>query len=144
MFIRPGVILIENPGDPGDEFHDIMLANIEALEHQVDAKGRKLELIRIPVASDAMACGDMFCNSYVNSYLVNGGIVMPCYGVSTDDEACEVIQEHFPDRRIVQIFINNIALGGGGIHCITQQEPAPHNSPVSGRDQQRATETLPR
>ena len=49
---------------------------------------------------------------------------MPCYGVATDDEAREAVQELFPDRHIVQIFINNIAVGGGGIHCITQQEPA--------------------
>jgi agmatine deiminase len=125
VFVAPGVILIENAGDPGDEGHDIMLANIEALENQVDAKGRKLELIRIPVAKDAVTCGDKFCDSYVNSYMVNGGIVMPRYDVSTDDEAREAIQELFPDRRIVQRSINNIALGGGGIHCITQQQPAP-------------------
>lgn len=82
-----------------------MLANIEALENQVDAKGRKLESVRIPVANDAVACGDKFCNSYVNSCVVNGGIIMPCCGVSTDDAAREVIQEYFPDRRIVQILI---------------------------------------
>ena len=124
VFVGPGVVLVENAGEPGDEFHDIMLANIEALENQVDAKGRKLELVKIPAAHDAVTCGDKFCDSYVNLYMVNGGVVMPCYGVATDDEAREAVQELFPDRRIVQIFINNIALGGGGIHCITQQEPA--------------------
>lgn len=124
MFVRPGVVLIENAGDPGDEFHDIMVANIAALENQVDAKGRTLELVTIPEAYDAVACGDKFCISYVNSYLVNGGIVMPCYGVATDDEAREAFQELFPERNIIQVPIVNIALGGGGIHCITQQQPA--------------------
>lgn len=123
-FVRPGVVLIENAGDPGDPFHDIMKANIEALENQVDARGRNIELVTIPEAYDAVACGDKFCRSYVNSYLVNGGVVMPCYGVATDDEAREAFQELFPERRIVQVSINNIALGGGGIHCITQQEAA--------------------
>jgi agmatine deiminase len=123
VFVRPGVVLIENAGDPGDDFHDIMQANIAALENQVDARGRSLELFTIPEAYDAVACGDKFCRSYVNSYLVNGGIVMPCYGVATDDEAREAFQELFPGRRITQVSIDNIALGGGGIHCITQQEP---------------------
>jgi agmatine deiminase len=123
MFVRPGVVLIENAGDPGDDFHDIMQANIAALENQVDARGRSLELVTIPEAYDAVACGDKFCRSYVNSYLVNGGIAMPCYGVATDDEAREALQELFPGRRITQVSIDNIALGGGGIHCITQQEP---------------------
>jgi len=124
VFVKPGVVLIENAGNPDDEFHDIMLANIEALEGQLDASGRKLELVTIAVAHDATGSGDMFCNSYVNSYLVNGGIVMPRYGVRSDDEAREAFQQLFPGRRILQTPIDNIALGGGGIHCITQQEPA--------------------
>jgi len=124
VFVRPGVVLIENAGNPDDEFHDIMVANIEALEDQLDASGRKLELVSIAVAHDADMVGEKFCNSYVNSYLVNGGIIMPCYGVRTDDEAREAFQQLFPERRILPIPIDNIALGGGGIHCITQQEPA--------------------
>ncbi len=124
VFASPGVVLIENAGDPGDDFHDIMQANIAALENQVDARGRSIEMVSIPEAYEAVACGDKFCKSYVNSYLVNGGVVMPCYGVTTDGEAREAFQELFPDRRIVQVSINNIALGGGGIHCITQQEAA--------------------
>jgi len=124
VFVRPGVVLIENAGDPGDDYHDIMMANIMAMENQVDAKGRSIELVTITEAYDAVAFGDLFCRSYVNSYLVNGGVVMPCYGVATDDEAGEVFEDLFPDRRIARVSINNIALGGGGVHCITQQQAA--------------------
>ncbi len=124
VFVRPGVVLIESAGNPGDEFHDIMKSNIAALENQVDAKGRNIEMVSIPEASDAVTSGDKFCTSYINSYLVNGGIVMPRYDVATDDVAREAFQAFFPERRIVQVSINNIALGGGGIHCITQQQPA--------------------
>jgi len=124
VFVRPGVVLIENAGSSSDPFHDIMKANIAALENQVDARGRNIELVTIPEAYEAIASGDKFCRSYVNSYLVNGGVVMPRYGVATDDEAREAYRELFPDRQIAQVSINNIALGGGGIHCITQQEAA--------------------
>ncbi len=124
VFVKPGVILIENAGNPGDKFYEIMKVNFEALENQRDAKGRNFELITMPEAYEAVICGDKYCLSYVNSYLVNGGIIMPGYGVATDDVAREIFQDIFPERRIVQISIANIALGGGGIHCITQQEPS--------------------
>ena len=124
MFVRPGVVLIEAAGAPGDAYHDIMKANINAMENQLDAKGRNIELVTIPEAYEAVACGEMFCRSYVNSYLVNGGIIMPCYGVDTDNTAREIFEALFPERQIAQVMINNIALGGGGIHCITQQQAA--------------------
>ncbi len=49
---------------------------------------------------------------------------MPCFGVRADDEASEAFQQLFPERRILQTSIDNIALDGGSIHCIIQQEPA--------------------
>ncbi len=65
-----------------------------------------------------------FCRSYVNSYICNGAVVMPRYGVKSDDEVREVFQDLFPGRCVSQVSIPSIAIGGGGIHCITQQEPA--------------------
>ena len=49
---------------------------------------------------------------------------MPRYGIPTDDAARDVIASAFPDREIVQVDISAIAPNGGGIHCITQQQPA--------------------
>jgi agmatine deiminase len=66
----------------------------------------------------------MFSRSYVNFYIANGGIVMPRFGVPADSRARDVVQAAFPDREIVQIDIPLLASGGGGIHCITQQQPA--------------------
>jgi agmatine deiminase len=75
-------------------------------------------------AADAECDSARFCRSYVNSYLVNGGVIMPLYGTPSDEAAREVFRRLFPDRRIVGVPIGHIAIGGGGIHCITQQEPA--------------------
>jgi agmatine deiminase len=60
----------------------------------------------------------------VNFYIANGGIVMPSFGVPGDARARAVVQAAFPGREIVQIDITHLASGGGGIHCITQQQPA--------------------
>jgi agmatine deiminase len=108
-----------------------MTANRSVLEESVDAKGRQLEIIDLPDCAAVLATDlarkseGSFCNSYVNFYLVNNrGLVAPCFGAPEEDEnARAILQEAFPDRRVVMVDISAIACGGGGIHCITQQQP---------------------
>lgn len=123
-FVRPGVVLAELDPDPTSERHATLMENIRVLERETDAKGRKLKIHLIEEASDADARGDRFCVSYINFYIANGGIVMPSYGIDADERAREVVQACFPDREVAQVDVNDIAYGGGGIHCITQQQPA--------------------
>jgi agmatine deiminase len=123
-FVAPGVVLMEGPGAPDADWHHINQANIDAMAGQIDAKGRKIEIHLMPDAADYVSDCEKFCRSYVNSYIVNGGIVMPKYGVKTDDAVREIFEGLFPNRRISMVEIPEIAIGGGGIHCITQQEPA--------------------
>lgn len=123
MFVAPGVVIVESAGPDGDEWDAIIEANNAALEGQTDAKGRPIRLVPLPYASGDYSDHEMFCTSYVNSYLCNGGVIMPCYGIREDGLVAEIYQELFPERRVVQVPIPSIAIGGGGIHCITQQEP---------------------
>jgi agmatine deiminase len=63
--------------------------------------------------------------SYINSYVANGGVVVPVAGGhELDDPALKVMAEAFPGREIVGVDARVIAHGGGGVHCITQQLPA--------------------
>ena len=81
----------------------------------------------VDLTSDhAAICADdeLFCSSYINFYLPNGGLVMPSYGVAADAVVREQLAALFPSREIVAVDLNAIAPGGGGIHCITQQQPA--------------------
>jgi hypothetical protein len=64
------------------------------------------------------------CSCYVNSYLANGAVIVPGYGYDRDLAAVETYKRLYSNREIVQVRIDNIALGGGGVHCITQQQPA--------------------
>ncbi len=123
-FIRPGVVLAELDPDPSSDRHEILMRNVRALEQATDAHGRKLEIRYIEEAAEVDPIGDRFCRSYINFYIANGGIVMPRYGISADARARAVVESSFPDRRIIQVEINGLATGGGGIHCITQQQPA--------------------
>jgi agmatine deiminase len=67
--------------------------------------------------------GERMAASYVNFYIANGAIIAPCFGVETDAAAREVLARLFPGRDIVMVPAREILLGGGNIHCITQQQP---------------------
>ncbi len=124
VFVAPGVVLIESAADPADPWRAIKQANIDALAGQTDAQGRPIRLVPIAEAEESTIIGDQFCRSYVNFSFVNGGVVVPEYGTPNDARAREIFEELFPDRRIRGVRIPNICVGGGGIHCNTQQEPA--------------------
>jgi agmatine deiminase len=62
--------------------------------------------------------------SYINFYMANGGIIMPTADQRCDASARSLLQDIFPDRRIVPVPGRTLFYGGGGVHCITQQVPA--------------------
>ena len=68
--------------------------------------------------------GERLAGSYVNFYIVNGGIVMPLLDANTDRAAAIALRRLFPGRRVVGVPGRDILLGGGNIHCVTQQLPA--------------------
>jgi agmatine deiminase len=68
--------------------------------------------------------GERLAASYVNFYIANGGIIMPAFGIpEADEKAKAVLQQAFPDREVVAVQTREVVLGGGNIHCITQQHP---------------------
>jgi agmatine deiminase len=123
-FVRPGEVLAAWDPNPESERHEQLAGNIRALQQATDAQGRKLKIHLIEEADWCIAIGDRFCNSYINFYIANGGVIMPAYGIASDERAREVVENCFPDRKIVQVNVVGLATGGGGIHCITQQQPA--------------------
>ena len=66
---------------------------------------------------------EIYCRSYVNFYLANGAVIAPAYGIAEDAQAAETLRRAYPDRRVVTLELRDLFRGGGGIHCITQQEP---------------------
>ncbi|MFF7633181.1 agmatine/peptidylarginine deiminase [Kitasatospora sp. NPDC008050] len=65
-----------------------------------------------------------FVGSYANYYLCNGAVISAQFGDSRADAAAkETLAQLFPDRTVVQLDIDSIGAGGGGIHCVTQQQP---------------------
>lgn len=125
-FTRPGAVLVEVVADPADPRHGIMAENRRALELAVDARGRSLELAPIAEAPRSVAAGkvEWYCRSYVNFYIANGALIAPAYGIAEDAAVEDTLRRAFPGRKIVMLPLDDLFRGGGGIHCITQQEPA--------------------
>ena len=67
--------------------------------------------------------GDKTAASYLNFLIVNGGVIMPVFDDPNDAVAMGTLQRLFPDRRVVTVPGREIVLGGGNVHCITQQQP---------------------
>lgn len=122
-FVKPGAVLFEINPDHNDPHSRILRENLNCLRSQTDARGRHFEVLPLTEAIDAEVTSDVFCRSYINFYIVNGGVIVPGYGTPGDAAACKVISAAFPDRKIVQIQVNAIAAGGGAIHCICQEQP---------------------
>ncbi|MEJ8573874.1 agmatine deiminase family protein [Microbaculum marinum] len=123
-FVRPGVVVAHGQPDPGHPDHETSRENIEILKGSTDAKGRRLEVIVLDAPAERYLDGEPLSCSYVNFSFVNGGVVLCGFDDPKDAETVAIFERLFPDRRIVQVPATPIFEGGGGIHCITQQEPA--------------------
>ena len=124
-FIAPGIALFELDRSAPPDIAALERENRRALELAVDARGRRLEIVDLVSEHEGIGADqELFCRSYINYYLPNGGVVMPAYGVPGDAQVRDALQSIYPQRKVVTVDINAIAPGGGGIHCITQQQPA--------------------
>nr|WP_174233279.1 agmatine deiminase family protein [Legionella busanensis] len=123
-FIAPSKVLCLITSDKQDENYERFQENYEILTSTTDATGRSLEVITIEQPPATYLAGERLTLSYVNFYLANQGIVMPAFGHKEYDKAAhDIIQNCFPNYKIKQLKALDIFAGGGGIHCITQQQP---------------------
>jgi agmatine deiminase len=125
-FVAPGVALCMAPRGDDDPNKGALEAIARDLEASADARGRKLDVVRIPSPGRVTdAEGGVLPASYANFYIGNRAVVIPTYGTRWDDEAVAAIGALFPGRRAIGIDARAILSGGGAFHCITQQVPGP-------------------
>jgi agmatine deiminase len=141
-FARPGVVLLAWSEDETDPQQAISRDALARLEAATDARGRPFEVVRLPspgplhaTAEEAAGvevvpgtrprrAGDRLAASYVNFYLADSRLILPLLDERCDDEAAAILAPCFPDHEIVGVPAREILLGGGNVHCITQQVPA--------------------
>ncbi|HSN71317.1 MAG TPA: agmatine deiminase [Steroidobacteraceae bacterium] len=153
-FARPGEVILTWTEDRSDPQYRISRDAYERLMDARDAQGRRFKVHKLvqtgPLAiaaeeargidvvegTRARRAGDRMAASYVNFYLANGAVVMPLLDSARDRAAAQKLRRIFPERRVVGVPAREILLGGGNIHCITQQIPAarPHVARSGGRE----------
>lgn len=123
-FIAPGKVLCLITHDKEDANYQTLQENLALLNAATDACGRTLQVYTVEQPPATFLGEERLTLSYINFYLANNGIVMPAFGHEQHDKtAFNLFTELFPDRQITQIDALDVFAGGGGIHCITQQQP---------------------
>ena len=124
-FVQPGVVVVHTQPDPAHPDHEVGKENAALLRASTDAKGRPLEVVEIPAPTVlAEADGEPVDYSYINHYLGNGFALLCAFDDPRDRQAAEILGALLPCRKIESVDARPIFERGGGIHCITQQQPA--------------------
>ncbi|GHH85230.1 porphyromonas-type peptidyl-arginine deiminase [Streptomyces sulfonofaciens] len=129
-FVEPGTVVISRP--PSSARPDLWTRAYhqarQVLKAATDARGRELRVVELPEPDPTRIGrrGRYFIASYANYYVVNGAVLLPRFGDPAGDQrAAALIRDLHPGRAVVQLEINTLAEGGGGIHCATKQQPSP-------------------
>ena len=140
-FVKPGEVVLAWTDDKKDPQYERSMIDYNYLCGETDAKGRKLTIHKLLCPSPIIITkeesegvdsvdgtlprreGDRMAGSYVNYYTGNGFIALPVFGDPNDKKAIRLLKKLYPGRKIEAIQAREILLGGGNIHCITQQVP---------------------
>ena len=124
-FVRPGAALFEVSADSAHPRYHLLREQARALELATDARGRRIEVRLLTAPRELPSESPHFCGIYVNCLILNDAVLIPAFGDrAADSAALAVFRDSFRGRQVVPLRIDAICAGGGGIHCVTQQEPA--------------------
>ncbi|MFF1869781.1 agmatine/peptidylarginine deiminase [Kitasatospora herbaricolor] len=126
-FVRPGVAMVQlPPADRGDVWARDARQQFDILSRATDARGRRLQVIRVDGPDTVRSRDSKFVDSYLNFHLVNRAVITAQFGDQVKDAAArQALAAAFPGREVVQLDVDRLMAGGGGIHCSTMHEPLP-------------------
>jgi agmatine deiminase len=124
-FVSQSTVVCAVEDDPADENARPLQDNLRRLTLARDAAGEPFRVITLPMPGPVLAGTDRLPASYANFYIANQVVLLPVFGHANDRRAREILQELFPDRRVVPIECEALVWGMGAIHCVTQQQPVP-------------------
>jgi agmatine deiminase len=138
--VGPGEVVLTWCDDPADPVYDICRRCLATLQAETDARGRSFMVHKLPLpgplyvtqeeaagiqpsAGMARAAGERLAASYANFLITNERVVYPLLDAAHDERVADILAGLFPGRQVVGVAGREILLGGGNIHCITQQIP---------------------
>ncbi|HET6399270.1 MAG TPA: agmatine deiminase family protein [Candidatus Thermoplasmatota archaeon] len=122
-FVAPGVVATAVEADPAHPNHAVLQDNLLRLQRMQDARGRRLQVIEVPMPKDIVADeGRPLPASHLNFLITDGCVLLPTFGGPSDLVAQQRLQAAF-DRPVVPLPCEDLVWGMGAIHCLSQQVP---------------------
>ena len=123
-FVNPATVVTVVEEDPTDENYQPLRENLRRLHTLRDQDGQPLRVVELPMPGVVEHAGQRLPASYANFYIANSLVLVPTFRRPNDRKALDILQQQFPDRRVVGVDSTELIWGLGSFHCITQQEPA--------------------
>ena len=120
----PGRVLLHTQRNESHPDHQVSRTVRAALEASRDAAGRSWEIVEMPAPATLKDAEGYVDYSYINHLVVNGGVIACGFGDAEDRNAAAILADQYPGREVVTVDARPLFERGGGIHCITQQQPA--------------------
>jgi agmatine deiminase len=123
-FVRPGVVAVHSQRDSTHPDWEVTREIIALLRASTDVTGRALDVVEVPAPQVLEDDGGPVDYSYINHYVGNGFVVVGTFADPQDEAALDLLVRLYPGRTVETVDGRTIFANGGGVHCITQQQPA--------------------
>jgi agmatine deiminase len=124
-FVNANTVLTVVEENKQDENYELLQHNLRQLKQMRLLNGQQLNIIELPMPDAIVYEDQRLPASYANFYIANAAVIVPTYRCANDDKALQIIQQSFPDRKVIGIDSTDIIWGLGSFHCLSQQEPDP-------------------
>jgi agmatine deiminase len=123
-FVNADTVLAVIEEDKDDENFNLLQNNLKQLQTMRLLNDKQLNIVELPMPDPVIWDGRRLPASYANFYIANKSVIVPTFRSEKDEKALLIIQDCFPDRKVVGIDSTEIIWGLGSFHCLSQQEPA--------------------
>ncbi len=122
-FVNEDTVVACVERDKNDENYEVLQTNLKLLHQMRLVNGKQLNVIELPMPKAVLIDNFRAPGSYANFLICNAGVIVPVFNNPNDQVAVEILEEAFPDRKIIPLLASEIIWGQGSFHCLSQQEP---------------------
>jgi agmatine deiminase len=123
-FVNETTVVACCESDAADENYLPLRALATGLRDALTDDGQVIDLVFLPMPRPVIRAGQRLPASYANFYITDSAVLVPQFSDPADDRAIGLLREHFPQRDAIGLPSRDLVLGLGGLHCLTQQQPA--------------------
>ena len=123
-FVNEDTVLAVVEENKKDENYDLLQKNLVDLKKMRLLNGKQLHIVELPMPDEVVYQGQRLPASYANFYIANHSVIVPVFRCGKDERALQIIQQCFPERKVIGLDSTDIIWGLGSFHCLSQQEPS--------------------